>query len=178
MATEQKAKKVSKVESDFMPEDIDLLDISQLGPMLKDRRGDLSIRQAANDAGVSFSTFARVESGAQPDLATFSRLCSWLGVSAGRFFTKPPERNITPLDGAVAHLFADPRLTPDTASKLSAVLRDMYEALASQREEPSSVVACHLRATNVMRPGVPDRVASILQDMRDEIASQVAAGKL
>lgn len=176
MANDQKAK-TQQMNQETLPE-TQSLDISQLGAMLRERRGDLSIRQAALKAEVSFSTFARVESGAQPDLATFSQLCSWLGVSPGHFFAPVASRQGSPLEDAVAHLQADPRLTPDAASKLSTVLKDLYDALARQEIPLKSAVACHLRATNVMRPGVPDRLASLLQEMHDKIVSQVTAGKL
>lgn len=176
MANDQIAK--TKQEKQKTSLETQSLDISQLASMLRERRGDLSIRQAAQLAEVSFSTFARVEGGAQPDLATFSQLCAWLGVSPGYFFAPVASRYESPLEEAVAHLQADPRLTPEARSKLSTVMKDLYGALAKREVPLGATVACHLRATNVMRPGVPDRLASLLKGMHDEIASQVAAGKL
>ncbi len=176
MANDQIAKK--KQEGQETPLETQSLDISQLASMLRERRGDLSIRQAAQLAEVSFSTFARVEGGAQPDLATFSQLCAWLRVSPGHFFTPVANRHESPLEGAVAHLQTDPRLTPDALTKLSAMIKDLYDVLAEREVPIATTVACHLRATNVMRPGVPDRLASLLQGMHNEIVSQVAAGKL
>ncbi len=161
-----------------IPSENQILDISQLSSMLRDRRGDLSIRQAAARAQVSFSTFARVESGAQPDLATFAQLCAWLGVSPGHFFTSSANRPENPLDEAVAHFQADPRLSPEARSTLSAMMKDLYTALAKQEVSMGTTVACHLRATNVMRPGVPERLASLLQSIHGEIVNQVNAGKL
>jgi transcriptional regulator with XRE-family HTH domain len=167
-----------KQENQETPPETQSLDIATLASMLRERRGDLSIRQAAQMAEVSFSTFARVEGGGQPDLATFSQLCGWLGVSPGHFFTNATSRYKTPVEGAVAHLQTDPRLTPEARSKLSTMMKDLYEALAEREVPMRATVACHLRATNVMRPGVPDRLASLLQGMHNEIVSQVAAGKL
>lgn len=154
------------------------LDLAEFGRMLRERRGTLSIRQAAADAGVSFSTFSRVEAGAHPDLATFTRLCSWLRVPAARFFNPVTERRMTPLDEAVTHLRTDPRLTPEAASTLTSVLTDMYNTLARDLPQPRTAIACHLRAASVMRPGVPHRLASLLTDMRDELERQVEAGEL
>ena len=176
MANDQIAK--PKQENQETPLETQSLDIAQLASMLRERRGDLSIRQAAQMAEVSFSTFARVEGGAQPDLATFSQLCAWLGVSPGHFFSPIASRSESPLDEAVAHLQTDPRLTPEARSTLSTMMKDLYAALANQELPSGTAVACHLRATNVMRPGVPDRLASLLRGMREEIVSQVAAGKL
>lgn len=176
MANDQGAK--SKNMNVNLPSEAQMLDISQLGAMLRERRGDLSIRQAALQAGVSFSTLARVEGGAQPDLATFSQLCTWLGVSAGRFFSQVAERNESSIEEIVAQLKHDPRLTRDSASKLSSVLLEMYENLARRETKTLDAVACHLRATNVMRPGVPERLSSLLQDLHDGIARQVEQGSL
>lgn len=163
-----------QVNEDEHPE---RLDIAQLGEMLRDRRGPLSIRQAAQEAEISYSTFSRVEAGSHPDLATFTALCAWLGVSPSRFFTPVIEREVSPLDEAITHLRADPRLTADAAGKISSVLKDLYAALARDIEAPR-VVACHLRASSVMRPGVPARLASVLKDMHDELERRVDAGQL
>ena len=154
------------------------LAIGELGRLLRERRGNLSIRKAAADAGVSFSTWSRVEAGAHPDLATFTRLCTWLGVSPARFFAPVVERESSPLDEAISHLRTDPRLSDEAASTISSVLRDLYEALARDVAPARSPVACHLRATSVMRPGVPHRLAELLSDMHEELVRQVEAGEL
>jgi transcriptional regulator with XRE-family HTH domain len=154
------------------------LHLAEFGQMLRQRRGTLSIRQAAADAGISFSTFSRVEAGAHPDLATFTRLCAWLRVPAARFFVPVTERQTTPLDEAIAHLRTDPRLSPQARAKLTSVLTDLYGALATDEHRTRPVVACHLRAASVMRPGVPHRLAALLTDMHDELERRVAAGEL
>ncbi|WP_344242544.1 helix-turn-helix transcriptional regulator [Actinocorallia libanotica] len=161
-----------------IPMETERLAIGELGRMLKERRGSLSIRKAAADAGVSFSTWSRVEAGSQPDLATFTRLCTWLGVSPARFFNPVSERETSPLDQAISHLRTDPRLTAENSAKISSVLRDMYEALARDVVPARPPVACHLRATSVMRPGVPQRLAGILNDMHDELVRQIEIGEL
>jgi transcriptional regulator with XRE-family HTH domain len=157
--------------------ELERLDIAQLGQLLRERRGSLSIRQAAAEAGVSFSTFSRVEGGAHPDLATFTRLCAWLGVSPAKFFTPIVERELSPLEEAITHLRADPRLTPENAGRISTMLTELYGALARD-VAPQPVVACHLRASSVMRPGVPERLASALREMHDELENLVDAGVL
>lgn len=156
---------------------VERLDLGQLGGMLRERRGKLSLRQAAADAGVSFSTFSRIEAGAQPDLTSFTLLCAWLGISPGQFFTPVAEREVAPIDEAIAHLAGDPRLEPDAALKIADVLRNMYDALAKAPVQ-RPVVACHLRAASVLRPGVPHRLNSLLGEMHDKLAARVAAGEL
>src|SRR5262249_8303067 len=133
-------------------------------------RDGLSIRQAAADARISFSTLSRVEAGAQPDLATFTSLCAWLGVSPAQFFGPATRRSQTRLDEAIEHLITDPALSPEAAEQIASVVRTIYQALADEASKPSATpLAVHLRAASVMRPGVPDRLASLLRDMREAL---------
>lgn len=157
---------------------IELLAIDELGRMLRARRGKLSLRQAADDAGVSFSTFSRVEAGSQPDLTTFTRLCAWLKVAPSRFFSPVAEREIAPLDLAIAHLRSDPRLPGDAAEKIGAVLRDLYAALAQEASPKVPIISCHLRAASALRPGVPQRLAAVLKDIHAELEQRVSRGEL
>jgi transcriptional regulator with XRE-family HTH domain len=156
---------------------VPLLDVGQLGAMLRKHRGSLSLRQAAQDAGVSFSTFSRVEAGSQPDLTSFTLLCAWLGEPPSRFFSKAPAREVPPLDIVVGHLYNDPRLRPEAAQKITDMLRSMYQALATEAVE-RPVVACHLRAASTMRPGVPERLNALLNAMHTELERKVAADEL
>ncbi len=153
------------------------LDLSQFGTLLRAHRGSLSLRQAAAEAGVSFSTLGRVEAGAQPDLTSFTLLCAWLGVPPSQFFSPMAEKEVAPIDEAIAHLSADPRLVGGAAEKIAEVLRGMYENLANAPAE-RPVLACHLRAAGVLRPGVPQRLSSILTKMHAELESRFAANKL
>ena len=98
---------------------VELLDIAQLGTMLRQQRGSLSLRQAAQEAGVSFSTFSRVEAGSQPDLTSFTLLCAWLGVAPTLFFAAVPAREVEPIELAISHLNNDPRLRPEAAEKIT-----------------------------------------------------------
>ncbi|HZD13807.1 MAG TPA: hypothetical protein VE196_01445, partial [Pseudonocardiaceae bacterium] len=141
-------------------------------------RGGQSLRQAAAEARVSFSTMSRVEAGAQPDLASFTRLCAWLGMPPSRFFTPVTARTSDPLEDVLAHLNTDPRLTVDAAAAISSVLKEMYAALAKEVPPGGPLVACHLRAASVMRPGVPQRLALLLSDMHDALDRLVEQGEL
>ncbi|MEV7038361.1 helix-turn-helix domain-containing protein [Amycolatopsis sp. NPDC051061] len=152
------------------------LDVGQLATLVRQHRGNQSLRQAAADAGVSFSTLSRVEAGAQPDLASFTAICAWIGVPPSRFFTPVTERWDTPLEEAISHLNTDPRLKPEAASSIAAVIRQMYDVLAEEVEPPKALVACHLRAAPTMRPGVPDRLGPLLVDMHDGLRKLVEAG--
>lgn len=170
----------SDVEVPEVVQEVERLDLSQLARLLRDRRGMLSQRQAAEKAGVSFSTFSRVEAGAQPDLASFTRLCAWLGEPPSRFFTPVAPRRNEPLEEVVAHLTADPRLTRESSELLIGTLTKLYDALAEDlpEETKEKVLAMHLRATPVMRPGVPHRLSDMLEAMQSKLIELVDAGEL
>ncbi len=161
-------------------DDFEVMDVAALGTLVRQRRTGArqSLRQAAADAGVSFSTLLRVEDGAQPDLATFTKLCAWLGVAPSSFFRTVSERRKNGLEEAVMHLAADPRLTPEAADRITSTLREMYNVLAASTATPAGALAVHLRAATTMRPGVPDRLASILHDMNKALIDLVDRGAL
>lgn len=147
------------------------LDVDALGEMLRQRRtsAGLSIRKAAEAAGVSFMTLSRVEAGAQPDLATFLHLCAWLHEPPETFFVAAAPRETETPEVILRHLLADPRLERGAASRIASVVQDMYDALA---RGPVYVpaVACHLRAAAVLRPGVAERLGELLQDMHAKLS--------
>lgn len=160
------------------PHEIERLDVAQLGRLVREHRGKLSLRQAATEAGVSFSTMSRVEAGAQPDLASFTALCAWLGRPPSTFFTPVAARPSDTLDEVLHHLHADPRLTPDAANAISSVLKEMYGNLAKTLTPSKPLVACHLRAAPVMRPGVPARLGSLLEDLSTGLERLIDQGDL
>lgn len=156
------------------------MDLAGFAAAVRDRRTlhGLSQRQAAAEADVSFSTWSRVEAGHQPDLASFSLICAWLHVPAGTFFAPVAERETSGLEEAITHLQADPHLPAAAAQKISAVLRDLYTALATPAAPRGDLVACHLRAASTLRPGVPERLGGLLRDLHDELTRRVDAGEL
>lgn len=146
------------------------IDAAALAQLVRDRRtrSHLSLRQAASEAEVSFMTLSRVESGSQPDLTTFLRLCAWLRISPEEFFTSGPRRPTTTIEAVTKHLVTDPSLDRQAAEKIANVVRDMYQAL-SRPPQPPRTVTCHLRAAATLRPGVPERLAALLEDMHNKL---------
>lgn len=138
-----------------------------LGEMLRERRAasGLSMRRAADAAEVSFMTLSRVEAGAQPDLATFLRLCAWLHVPPETFFISAAPRKTETPEVILQHLLADPRLGQEAAARIASVVDDMYAAFAREPTHPPAV-SCHLRAASVLRPGVAGRLGQLLHDMQ------------
>ncbi len=53
--------------------------LENLGRRVLERRGDLGVRAAAKDIGISHATLSRVERGFHPDLATLQKIAAWLG---------------------------------------------------------------------------------------------------
>lgn len=162
------------------PLEVERFDVAKLGSVLKEHRLTLglSLRRAAEAAHVSFSTFARVETGSQPDLASFTALCAWMGLAPSRFFVPVAERIVDPIDEVVFHLTNDPRLSPSASATMSSLLRDMYESLAKTAEPRGPLVACHLRAASTLRPGVSDRLSSLLLDMHKSLEAKIVDGNL
>jgi transcriptional regulator with XRE-family HTH domain len=157
----------------------EILAIGELGRLVRERRTDnhLSVRQAAQEAGVSFATLARVEDGGHPDFVTFMKLCAWLGRPPSSFFQPVAERPTDHLEKALAHLSADPRLPAEAADRITSLVRDLYAALAHP-PEPAPAMDMHLRATTVMRTGVPERLVGLLTDMRQALTDRIANGDL
>ena len=155
------------------------LRLQALAEALRERRASsgLSIRGAAREAGVSFMTLSRVESGTQPDLVTFLRLCAWLHERPETFLGSATPREAETPEVVAKHLFTDPRLERDAASQIAAVVRDMYAALASPPPDRETL-ACHLRAAGTLRPGVSERLAGLLGDMQAQLRQLESEGRM
>ena len=114
---------------------------SELGGAVRRRREQkgLSLRDVADQTGVSASTLSRIENGTgKPDADNISRLASWLDMPIERVMhhgqrspsdPKPVvyyPHDSTPESGE-AHLRADRHLTTETAKALSELFRVAYK---------------------------------------------------
>ena len=149
--------------------------LTRLGPMLRQHRGTLSLRQAALDAGVAVTTFTRAEKGAYPDLGTFKLLCDWLGVSPGQFFPPVAAKVPEPLDAAIAALRSDPRLNPINAARIIDTVKGMYAAFAKPLHD-GEASAVSVRLPNILRPGVPEGLAELTAQIESQLAGLAAEG--
>ena len=62
----------------------------KLSAMIRKQRGERGLREVAQEIGeINASTLSRIEHGNLPDLATFLRICRWLGVSPDEFTSTP-----------------------------------------------------------------------------------------
>lgn len=138
--------------------------LEELGPLLKGRRAKLglSLREAAESSGVPMATLSRIEQGRMPDLATFIRVVEWLGEPPARFFGPSPKRAESTPEAIAEHLMADQALPPAAAQQIAAIVRNLYQNLAS----PQRRTTVHLRAAKTFSPPALRMLTAILDDMQ------------
>lgn len=125
-----------------------LVNTEELGRAIRRKRESqgLSLRDVADETGVSASTLSRIENGTgKPDADNIARLTSWLDVPVERILGAQDNgsgaqrpvvyfaRESTP-EIVEAHLRADRNLTPETANALSELFRVAYSQFS--RNEP------------------------------------------
>ena len=117
-----------------------LVNTAELGRSIRRKREELglSLRDVADETGVSASTLSRIENGTgKPDADNIARLTGWLqmpmervmGAHTGDNTEEGPvvyfPHEATP-DIVEAHLRADRNLNPETAKALSELFRVAY----------------------------------------------------
>ncbi|MBA3322559.1 MAG: helix-turn-helix transcriptional regulator [Pyrinomonadaceae bacterium] len=117
-----------------------LVNTVELGRAIRRKREEagLSLRDVADETGVSASTLSRIENGTgKPDADNIARLTGWLDmpmerIMSGRQITGDEAKAViyfpqeaTP-NIVEAHLRADRNLTPETATALSELFRVAY----------------------------------------------------
>ncbi|MGH9901755.1 MAG: helix-turn-helix domain-containing protein [Pyrinomonadaceae bacterium] len=126
-----------------------LVNTVELGRAIRRKREEagLSLRDVADETGVSASTLSRIENGTgKPDADNIARLTAWLNVPMERIMggrqldgdeNKPvvyfPQEAMP--DIVEAHLRADRNLTPDTAKALSELFRVAYAQFSHPGED-------------------------------------------
>jgi transcriptional regulator with XRE-family HTH domain len=126
-----------------------LVNTIELGRAIRRKREEagLSLRDVADETGVSASTLSRIENGTgKPDADNIARLTGWLNMPMERVMSgrqlegdeaKPVvyfPQEATP-DIVEAHLRADRSLTPETAKALSELFRVAYAQFSHPGEE-------------------------------------------
>jgi DNA-binding Xre family transcriptional regulator len=107
--------------------------LEQLGPMLKKQRGSVGVRAAAKEIGISAATLSRVESGKQPDLATFAKICDWLEIDPGEVLGCSAARGSTDRAAACSAQFrAERTMSPETARHLTEMILRVQESMQNE----------------------------------------------
>lgn len=129
-----------------------LVNTVELGRAIRRKREEqgLSLRDVADETGVSASTLSRIENGTgKPDADNIARLTTWLNVPMERIMGGReggadeakavvyfPQESMPEI--VEAHLRADRNLTPDTAQALAELFRVAYAQFSRPGEDPRS----------------------------------------
>ena len=126
-----------------------LVNTVELGRSIRRKREEmgLSLRDVADETGVSASTLSRIENGTgKPDADNIARLTAWLNVPVERIMSGRDQagdedravvyfpQESTP-EIVEAHLRADRNLTPETAKALSELFRVAYAQFSHPGED-------------------------------------------
>lgn len=124
---------------------------AELGSAIRRRREQqgMSLRDLADETGVSASTLSRIENGTgKPDADNIARLAAWLDMPIervlhhGQYTPNDPKPVVyyphesTP-EIVEAHLRADKHLTPQTAKALSELFRVAYAQFSQPDGKPT-----------------------------------------
>jgi transcriptional regulator with XRE-family HTH domain len=124
---------------------------AELGSAIRRRREQqgLSLRDVAEETGVSASTLSRIENGTgKPDADNIARLAAWLDMPIERVMHHG-QRGVSDPNPVVyyphestpeiveAHLRADRHLTPQTAKALSELFRVAYAQFSQTESKPA-----------------------------------------
>lgn len=113
------------------------LSLSNLGAMVKRRRGANKLRETAVEIGISAPTLLRVESGRLPDLDTFGKICRWLEIDPGEFLGRPAQQSAAARAETTisAHFKAEKLPEPETLNALARMLLLIVRSETSRRVE-------------------------------------------
>ena len=146
------------------------LRVDDLAKLLRDRRATkgVGLRAAAEEAGVSFNTLARVEKGHVPDIETFSRIARWVGRSPADFLEPASVTSDSTPELIEAHLRGDPALSSAAAEAIAGLVRQLYDQLA----EPEVATAFHLRAAPTFTPEASELFGDLLSEMHQALLGE------
>jgi transcriptional regulator with XRE-family HTH domain len=125
------------------PQSETLIDAIELGQRVRAKRRSkkLSLREAAEEMGVSAPTISRVERGHLPERESLLRLARWAGVRIDPVLHETARRvrntvvhspDASTVEAIELHLRADKNLSRDDAEALSEMFRLAYDALSAK----------------------------------------------
>ena len=92
----------------------------KLSTLVRSRRANLTLRDAATESGVSASTLSRVENGKNPDMESFLQLCNWLNIEPAKFFGNEQVNQSVDLATIIE---TDDSLQPEISKALAVIVR-------------------------------------------------------
>jgi transcriptional regulator with XRE-family HTH domain len=113
------------------------IDVNRFSAAVKTKRGGRGLREVAQEIrDVSASTLSRIEQGSIPDLETYFRICSWLGVSPESFSqaqvpADSPTANLA--DTIEQQLRAEKKLPDEAINTIAQVVRFAYQAADAKK---------------------------------------------
>lgn len=110
--------------------------LSNLGTMVRKKRGNRGLRDTAAEIGTSAPTLSRIESGRMPDLQTFGKLCSWLEIDPATLLGIETQRQtISQPNATFAHLRAKREIEAQTVAALSRAIVQAQRMLVTSSGE-------------------------------------------
>ena len=96
------------------------------------RQRNLSLRDVAEEIGVSASTLSRIERGAgAPDLPTLNKLIDWLEIRPDAVYQIKRRSSKSVPEEVEVLLRADKEIDPKTATTLARIFRTAYKEMTS-----------------------------------------------
>jgi transcriptional regulator with XRE-family HTH domain len=112
------------------------VDTELLGDLIRRRRKSdgLSLRDAADQMGVSAPTLQRVEAGQPPNSVNLIRIAEWLQLPVEELLKKGKKQGnqLATVAQIEVHLRADPNLSPDAAEAIADSVQKLYAAFSKQ----------------------------------------------
>lgn len=109
--------------------------LESLGRRVLDKRGGRGIREVAKEIGISHGTLSRVERGFLPDIATYQKICRWLGVNLSTITESPNQKKQSPT--VEVHFRKQPTISPETAQALATMILTAQAALLAEGNKGS-----------------------------------------
>jgi transcriptional regulator with XRE-family HTH domain len=112
------------------------VNVELLAELLQNKRNQmgLSLREAADQIGLTAPTLQRLESRQMPTAPTLLRLAEWLGLSLDELRRVPKERQRRDaIEQFEVLLRADPNLDPEAATTIANVARQVYDGFKRKK---------------------------------------------
>jgi transcriptional regulator with XRE-family HTH domain len=105
--------------------------LSNLGAVVKQKRGTRGIREVSKEIEISTATLSRIENGKLPDIETFTKACKWLGVDGGKILGCSQEETAPASVVPSFHLKTEKNPSKEAATALAEMILAAHKMFAS-----------------------------------------------